>query len=81
MESVEGILRIAVRDDGVGGASFTRGSGLLGLKDRVEAIGGRFLLDSPRDGGIHLTAELPLAGATAGITRAAPSTAATPRTS
>ena len=81
VESVDGILRIVVRDDGVGGASFTRGSGLLGLKDRVEAIGGRFLLDSPRDRGTHLTAELPLAGATAGITRAAPSTAAAHRTS
>ena len=40
------VLRIAVRDDGVGGADFTHGTGLVGLKDRVEALGGRILLDS-----------------------------------
>jgi signal transduction histidine kinase len=72
---VDDILRIAVRDDGIGGADFTRGSGLLGLKDRLEAIGGRILLDSPRDGGTEVTAELPLAGTTAGNTRATPSPA------
>ena len=42
------VLRIAVRDDGVGGADFTKGTGLIGLKDRVEALSGRILLDSPR---------------------------------
>jgi signal transduction histidine kinase len=51
-----------VRDDGIGGADFTQGSGLLGLKDRLEAIGGRILLDSPRDGGTEVAVELPLAG-------------------
>ena len=61
VDCVDGILRLSVRDDGVGGADFTRGSGLLGLKDRVEAIGGRILLDSPRRGGTRITAELPLA--------------------
>ena len=42
------VLRVAVRDDGCGGADFTGGTGLVGLKDRVEAIGGRIFLDSPR---------------------------------
>ena len=56
------ILRILVRDDGVGGARFAHGSGLLGLKDRVEALGGRISVDSPRGAGTSLQAELPLAG-------------------
>ncbi|GAB3835754.1 hypothetical protein GCM10027610_034350 [Dactylosporangium cerinum] len=42
------VLRVAVRDDGVGGADFARGTGLVGLKDRVEALGGRLSLDSSR---------------------------------
>jgi hypothetical protein len=42
------VLRVAVRDDGCGGADFAGGTGLVGLKDRVEAIGGRIFLDSPR---------------------------------
>jgi signal transduction histidine kinase len=63
---VDDVLRISVRDDGVGGADFTRGSGLLGLKDRVEAVGGRILLDSPRGGGTRIAAELPLPRGSAG---------------
>jgi signal transduction histidine kinase len=54
------VLRVTVRDDGVGGADFTRGTGLAGLKDRVEAIGGRISLDSPRGAGTSLRVELPL---------------------
>src|SRR5208283_3126071 len=50
-------LRLSVADDGVGGAN-PRGSGLLGLKDRVEALGGRMDIAS-RDGeGTTLTAEI-----------------------
>jgi signal transduction histidine kinase len=52
-----------VHDDGVGGADFTRGTGLVGLKDRVEALGGRISLDSPRGAGTTLRAEVPLTGA------------------
>jgi signal transduction histidine kinase len=44
------VLRVAVRDDGAGGAGLSRGTGLAGLKDRVEALGGRIFLDS-RPGG------------------------------
>ena len=58
-------LRLAVRDDGAGGANFTRGTGLVGLKDRVEAIGGRLFLDSPPGEGTSLRAELPFTPATA----------------
>ena len=47
------VLRVAVRDDGAGGADFTGGTGLAGLKDRVEALGGRIFLDSPPRGGDH----------------------------
>jgi signal transduction histidine kinase/CHASE3 domain sensor protein len=54
------VVRVIVRDDGVGGAVPSGGSGLLGLKDRAEAIGGRISLVSPRGGGTMLTAELPL---------------------
>ena len=48
VEVVGEVLRVAVRDDGCGDADFTGGTGLVGLKDRVEAIGGRIFLDSPR---------------------------------
>jgi signal transduction histidine kinase len=54
------VLRINVRDDGVGGADLLAGSGLIGLKDRVEALGGRMTLQSPRGSGTSLSIELPL---------------------
>ena len=54
------VLRVAVRDDGDGGADFARGTGLAGLKDRVEALGGRLFLHSPLGAGTSLRAELPL---------------------
>jgi predicted ATPase/signal transduction histidine kinase len=60
-EADAAVLRVAVRDDGAGGADFTRGTGLVGLKDRVEAIGGRLFLDSPPGAGTSLRAEFPLA--------------------
>jgi signal transduction histidine kinase len=54
------ILRLHVSDDGQGGADPARGSGLLGLKDRVEAIGGTMSLESPLEEGTSLDLELPL---------------------
>jgi signal transduction histidine kinase len=57
------VLRLAVRDDGVGGAAFTQGTGLVGLKDRVEALGGRLFVESPRGRGTSLRVELPLTAA------------------
>jgi signal transduction histidine kinase len=53
-------LRASVRDDGDGGADPGRGSGLLGLKDRAEAIGGTICVESPQGEGTTLVAELPL---------------------
>jgi signal transduction histidine kinase len=62
------VLRLTVRDDGTGGAGFTKGTGLAGLKDRVEALGGRIFLDSPRGAGTTLRAELPLTASDGGVT-------------
>jgi signal transduction histidine kinase len=53
-------LRVEVSDDGVGGARESRGSGLEGLRDRVEAIGGVFSVDSPLDRGTRVRAGIPL---------------------
>ncbi|TVZ03551.1 GAF domain-containing protein [Trebonia kvetii] len=58
----DGVLRVTVRDDGQGGAAFGRGSGLLGLKDRVEALGGRITLQSSPNTGTILDAHLPVDG-------------------
>jgi signal transduction histidine kinase len=54
------ILRLSISDDGVGGADPSCGSGLLGLTDRVEAIGGTISIVSPARGGTSLLIELPL---------------------
>jgi signal transduction histidine kinase len=53
------VVRLAVRDDGGGGADPARGSGLAGLKDRVEAIGGTLSMRSRPGEGTTLLAELP----------------------
>jgi signal transduction histidine kinase len=62
IEAVEGVLRISVRDDGVGGAEFGRGSGLVGLKDRVEALEGRISVTSTPGEGTTMSVELPFSG-------------------
>ncbi|MDX6421955.1 MAG: hypothetical protein QOG28_6575, partial [Trebonia sp.] len=62
VETVEGALRLCVSDDGVGGADPIRGSGLVGLKDRVEALGGAITIHSPPGSGTALRVELPLSG-------------------
>jgi signal transduction histidine kinase len=66
------MLRVAVTDDGAGGAVVGGGTGLVGLKDRVEALGGRLRLDSPGGGGTSLTAELPIT--TVGVSSVGPGT-------
>lgn len=53
------VLRIVVRDDGVGGADPTRGSGLAGLSDRVSGVDGRLEVASPPGGPTVVTAEVP----------------------
>jgi signal transduction histidine kinase len=52
-------VAVAIADDGVGGATIRRGSGLAGLVDRVEALGGTLLVESPRGGGTRVVASLP----------------------
>jgi signal transduction histidine kinase len=58
----EGRVRIEIADDGVGGADPRRGSGLRGLADRVETLGGTLRVDSVSGRGTHLAAEIPLSG-------------------
>jgi PAS domain S-box-containing protein len=59
-DTAGGVLHLAVSDDGVGGAHFAPAGGLVGLKDRVEAIGGLIRLDSPSGAGTSLRVEMPL---------------------
>ena len=59
VEVADGVLRISVSDDGVGGADPVRGSGLVGLKDRVAAAGGVLIVHSHPGQGTRLVAELP----------------------
>ena len=55
-----GSLVLSIRDDGIGGADPGRGSGLVGLRDRVEALGGTIRIDSPPSGGTSLVVTLPI---------------------
>jgi signal transduction histidine kinase len=57
-----GLVRVEVADDGVGGASIEGGSGLRGLQDRVAAVGGRLEVQSPPGGGTRVVAEMPADG-------------------
>ena len=56
----DGVLRVRVRDDGRGGTHFAGGSGLVGLKDRVEALGGTIKIESPPGRGTALHATVPI---------------------
>ncbi|MFL5852455.1 MAG: GAF domain-containing sensor histidine kinase, partial [Solirubrobacteraceae bacterium] len=56
------MLLLSVRDDGVGGADARRGSGLTGLRDRIEALGGRIEVESPPGSGTLVEVEIPIAG-------------------
>jgi PAS domain S-box-containing protein len=70
----DALLRATIEDNGIGGAQASAGSGLIGLIDRVEALGGRFNLESPPGQGTKISIELPLterpATAPPGATRA-----------
>jgi signal transduction histidine kinase len=61
VERRDGRAVVEVSDDGVGGVDPTRGSGLRGLADRVEALGGELVVRSSPDKGTHLRAEIPCA--------------------
>ena len=55
----DGVLRVEVRDDGIGGVD-PSGHGLVGMADRVSALGGQLRVDSPTDGGTLVAADIPL---------------------
>ena len=57
---VQRSLRVEIADDGVGEASESRGSGLQGLRDRVEAVGGTFAVESPPGRGTRVAAAIPI---------------------
>ena len=61
VDRVDGAVRLSISDDGVGGADLARGSGLVGLKDRVEAAGGTLTVQSIPGQGTQLAVELPVA--------------------
>jgi PAS domain S-box-containing protein len=63
VELREGALRLEISDDGRGGADTSKGTGLLGLRDRAEAEGGTLVVVSPPGRGTVITATLPLNGA------------------
>jgi signal transduction histidine kinase len=54
-----GWLTVVIADDGMGGADPSRSSGLRGLRDRIEALGGSLAVDSPPGGGTRVMAALP----------------------
>ena len=56
----DGVLLLSIRDDGVGGANPGQGSGLVGLHDRVEALGGTIRIESPPGAGTLIEVALPL---------------------
>ena len=56
----EGALRVRISDNGTGGADEAKGSGIVGLRDRVEALGGTMALASPRGGGTTISVWLPV---------------------
>jgi len=63
----DGVLHIVVCDDGIGGADPARGSGLVGLRDRVESLGGTISVRSPKGEGTAVEVALPLEGDRSGI--------------
>jgi PAS domain S-box-containing protein len=64
LDTRDAILQLAIRDDGIGGADATQGSGLVGLSDRIEAVGGTLTVSSQPGDGTHIRAEIPLSTGT-----------------
>ncbi len=63
LERHDGLVRLCVRDDGAGGADPSIGTGLTGIRDRVEALGGSLAVRSPHGAGTVLDVALPVAAA------------------
>jgi signal transduction histidine kinase len=62
LDTHDGTVQLAIRDDGIGGANPKQGSGLIGLSDRVEALGGTLEVTSPAGSGTTLLIQIPLEG-------------------
>jgi signal transduction histidine kinase len=60
LEVHNGTLQLSIRDDGIGGADPTQGSGIVGLTDRIEALGGKIAVTSPPGEGTSIALELPV---------------------
>jgi signal transduction histidine kinase len=60
LDTPDTVVRLAIRDDGIGGADPAKGSGLVGLSDRIEAVGGTLEVTSPAGNGTTLLIEIPL---------------------
>ncbi len=69
VRAVDASVELTISDDGVGGADPGHGSGLLGLTDRVEALGGSIEIDSPPGGGTTLRVTIPFDRGTNGLNR------------
>jgi GAF domain-containing protein len=67
LDTPDAILRLAIRDDGIGGADPGQGSGLVGLSDRIEALGGALEITSPVGKGTTLLVEVPLEGQSSAV--------------
>jgi signal transduction histidine kinase len=63
-DALDSTAQLAIRDDGVGGADPRHGSGLIGLRDRIEALGGTIQVASPAGGGTSLLVRIPIDGHT-----------------
>ena len=62
LDTHDTILQLVIRDDGVGGANLGQGSGLVGISDRIEALGGTLQVTSPAGNGTTLLIEVPIEG-------------------
>ena len=60
VEATDSSIELRIRDDGIGGADPTRGTGLIGLSDRVETLGGRLEISSPLGLGTSLLVTIPV---------------------
>jgi PAS domain S-box-containing protein len=61
-QAKDDVLSLSISDDGIGGADLGKGSGLIGLRDRVEALGGRMRMASPAGSGTSLDIAIPFDG-------------------